>query len=172
MKANKLIPPILLITLLLSACQTATQPAQPAAGTDVPGSAGATTPLPLASPASSDPKDSPTPTVTPVPAYLQVNPEKLRGLAIEFWHPWDGSAAQTFADLVYEFNTTNLWGIYVDPVAAGGAGGVYDGVNTRLAEQQATPHVVAAPIEQLLAWQQDENIVIDLNPYITSTEYG
>ena len=172
MKASKFISITILMTFLLSACQTAPQTAEPAAGTQSPGSAGITTPLPLASPASSKPKDNPTPTVTPMPAHLQVNPEKLRGLTIEFWHPWNGNAAQTFADLVYEFNTTNLWGIYVEPVAAGGAGGMYDGINTLLIEQEALPHVVAAPIEQLLAWQQEENIVIDLNPYIYSTEYG
>ena len=172
MKASKLISTLILMSFILSACQTALQPGQPSAGTQAPGSVGLTTPLPLASPASSNPKASPTPTVTPVPAHLQVNPEKLRGLVIEFWHPWEGSADQTFADLVYEFNTTNLWGIYVDPVAAGGAGSLYDGVNARLAAQEALPHVVAAPIEQLLAWQQEENIVIDLNPYIYSTEYG
>ncbi len=172
MKATKLISITILMTLILSACQTVSQPAQPAAGTNAPSSAGMNTPLPLASPASSSAKDSPTPTVTPIPAHLQVNPEKLRGLVVEFWHPWQGGADQTFADLVYEFNTTNLWGIYVDPVAAGGAGSLYEGVNARLAAQETTPQIVAAPIEQLLAWHQEENIVIDLDPYIYSTEYG
>ena len=132
MKAKPLLSITILMTFILSACQTGPQTTQPAAGTQSPGSAGITTPLPLASPASSKPKDSPTPTVPPMPAHLQVNPEKLRGLTIEFWHPWNGNAAQTFADLVYEFNTTNLWGIYVDPVAAGGAGSLYEGVNARL----------------------------------------
>ncbi|MCD4673152.1 MAG: extracellular solute-binding protein [Anaerolineaceae bacterium] len=171
MKARKIISISILLafSLVLAACQTANPPTQPASGTKEPGTVSIVTPLPLASPAS--PKETvPTPTVISV--QLQADPEKLRGLVIQFWHPWSGKAAQTFADLAYEFNTTNLWGIYVEPVAAGGVGGVYDGVNALLTEQEATPHVVAAPIEQLLAWQQDENIVIDLNPYIFSTEYG
>jgi ABC-type glycerol-3-phosphate transport system substrate-binding protein len=172
MRARKFLSIAILLSIALSACQTATTPVQPAESTKVPGSAGMTTPLPLASPASSDPKDNPTPTATVIPVQLQADPEKMRGLVIQFWHPWSGAAAQTFADLVYEFNTTNLWGIFIEPFAVGGAGGVYEGVTSAMAEHEAIPHVVAAPIEQLLTWQQEDNIVIDLTPYIQSTEYG
>lgn len=163
---------IFLIPLLaLAGCQTLGLPAGPASATRPPGASGALTIQPYPIP-NKPQKSSPTPTVQTVPVQLQVNPDKLRGIVIQFWHPWTGAAAQIFADRAYEFNTTNLWGIHIEPYAAGGVGGLYDAVSSKLAAEEPTPHIVAAPIEQLTAWQEYDNIVLDLNPYIFSTEWG
>jgi ABC-type glycerol-3-phosphate transport system substrate-binding protein len=169
MKAKKIFWPHLLlgITLILTACQPGVLPNGSLASTHQPGVA-ATTPKPYASPASPQ-RPSPSPTT---PAELLVNPDNLRGLVVHFWHPWSGAAAQSFADLAFEFNTTNLWGIHVEPHAAGGAGGLYDLVIESLAADDPTPHIVAASIEQLAGWQKNHNIVIDLNPYINSQNWG
>lgn len=175
MKAKQTFSLVILLSLVLAACQTTAVPLPSTPGTSAPDAAGPVTPLPLASPASDSTQEAepgPTPTATVAPVQIQADPEELRGMVIQFWHPWSGAEEQTFADLVYEFNTTNLWGIFVDPVAMGGTGGVYESVTTNLAEYAPIPHVVAAPIEQLNTWQQTDQIIIDLMPYIHSTEYG
>lgn len=116
---------------------------------------------------------TPTPAATPtpnLPAELTVAPAALKGLQIEFWHPWYGKTAQALTGLVERFNRENAWGIRVTAVAAGGPDAL------RLAIEQTqpgdeTPAVIAAQSSQLAGWA-DSGRLVDLSVYLTSAEWG
>lgn len=112
------------------------------------------------------------PTATPTPPpHLQIDPEDLKGTTIRFLHPWAGDTGRQMQSLVNEFNQTNVWGITVQSKTTGSAGALYDLVIDGL-ESDRLPNLVAAPFEHLLAWRQDDNVVIVLNDYINSPQWG
>jgi multiple sugar transport system substrate-binding protein len=111
-----------------------------------------------------------TPTSTP-PAYLQIDPKSLQGVTIEFWHPWAGDESTEIAALVAEYNRTNLWGIRVVVKAQGGAQILDDAVQNSIANDHF-PNLVAASTVSLMAWQQQKDLLVDLNPYLQDAQWG
>jgi ABC-type glycerol-3-phosphate transport system substrate-binding protein len=157
-----------LLGAILSACQPTTGPE----GTQlVATSLPLTTPQPKASPTRAPSKTAqPTPRAT-APAELQVQPEDLKGVQIVFWHPWSGDAAAQVDSIVNDFNQTNIWGIQVKAGAAGSDSMLNEEVKSNLVGGQLAD-VIAAPIDQLSAWQSANQIVVPLNNYIHSPEWG
>jgi ABC-type glycerol-3-phosphate transport system substrate-binding protein len=100
-----------------------------------------------------------------------VKPEELKGIKIRFWHPWTGDLANEVAAIANEFNQANLWGIQVETNAPGGSLMLYEQVKQNLAES-SLPEVIAAPIDQLQDWQSSNQVVVNLNDYIQSTQWG
>jgi multiple sugar transport system substrate-binding protein len=155
---------------ILSACQ-------PAPGPGLEGTNVVTTALPLSTPQPKhSPTLSPTKTIQPtpratVPAELQVKPEDLKGVQIVFWHPWSGDAAAQVEAIVKDFNQTNVWGIQVKASATGSSSMLNEEVKSNLAGGQLSD-VIAAPIDQLTAWQSAANVVVPLNNYIQNPEWG
>ena len=155
---------------ILSACQPA--PAPVPEGTPV-----VTTSLPLSTPPAR-PSLTQFPTLTSkpapiatVPAALQVKPEDLKGVQIVFWHPWSGDTAAQVDSIVNEFNHVNVWGIQVKASAAGSSSMLNEEVKSNLVGGQLAD-VVAAPIDQLTAWQSAAQVVLPLNDYIHSPQWG
>ena len=74
-------------------------------------------------------------------------------------------------EIVYEFNTTNSWGIFVEPLAPGGEDVLMDLIdeNFRIGEP---PNIIAASSEGLLFWQENAAIIKDLNHYIHDAQWG
>jgi ABC-type glycerol-3-phosphate transport system substrate-binding protein len=102
---------------------------------------------------------------------IDVDISKLKGLQIFFMHPWTGAAATLMDNLVSEFNQTNTWGIQVNEVTPGSEGSLQD---TLLADMQNSlpPEVIAAPIDELLALNRNSKTVVDLSPYVDSSQWG
>jgi len=159
-----------LLGAILCACQ-------PAAGPGPVGTPVVTTALFLSTP---HPKPSPThassataqPTSGPtIPAEMQVQPENLKGVQVVFWYPWSGDSAAQVDSIVKDFNQTNVWGIQVTASAAGSSSMLNEEVQSNLVGGQLA-NVVAAPIDQLSAWQSAAQVVVPLNDYIQSPDWG
>lgn len=151
---------------LLAACQPQTSAAT------------AATPAAIASSRTPTPAPTSPLNITPAPAqsapaqpHLQVDPKALEKLQIQFWHPWSGKTAETVRSIVTEFNETNEWRISVVINAAGSSAMLQEQVETSLGTAQQ-PHVVAAPIEQLLTWRENARAVLALDDFIEDSQWG
>ncbi len=113
------------------------------------------------------------PVVTPTQsqATIGANETKLDGMQIHFLHPWSGAIESELALMVDQFNQTNDWGIHVIMNSPGSAGMAAQ-MMWELIEEGKTPNVVAAPISLLLAVDEKEKVVADLELYISSLKYG
>jgi multiple sugar transport system substrate-binding protein len=108
---------------------------------------------------------------TPVVNEFDVDPADLDGLQISFIHPWTGGVLDEMFLLVDEFNQTNQWGVHVIMTAPGSAALVTSKTREGIVNDQA-PNVLAAPPDFILAVDANDDLVVDLNPYIDSTTYG
>jgi multiple sugar transport system substrate-binding protein len=115
----------------------------------------------------------PTATGTPVPVepQLEVTPSALRGVQIVFWYPWTGAAAATMTTMIDEFNQTNSWGIFVIGRNFPGEEAEFNAFNS-VTENSDLPDLVAAPLSEVLYWQQGGVPFLDLSSYLRSSTWG
>lgn len=151
---SKLASLFLFAVFLLAAC---TPDPSPTAGTPRP-----TT---LSTPDSRQtPIRKPTATATiqptPTPSVL---PEQLRGLSIDFWHPWPPEQTSI---LVEQFNRTNPWGFRVNQRAFSDDSDIENAL-----EQLPAPQVVAGYTDQLRFWEAQIGLV-DLHSYVNDSTHG
>ncbi len=112
-------------------------------------------------------------TATPVPTPTDDPGKRLRGLAIEFWHPWRGDLADQVDAAVTEFNRTNKWGFTVKTRPFYSDGALDEAVSTGLQDASAgLPHLIAAPGSQIIALAGQKNAIISLDALISSAQYG
>jgi multiple sugar transport system substrate-binding protein len=98
--------------------------------------------------------------------------EKFRDkVTIEFWHPWSGDAARIIDLLIKEFNSTNSWGIQVDPFSYGDEDYLISKVLIALKNQE-NPEVIATPINFLRNLFVSGNELIDLSDYVNHPKFG
>jgi ABC-type glycerol-3-phosphate transport system substrate-binding protein len=163
---------LLIAGLLLAACQTATLPAPDSGATDTgtPAHPPAGTPAPVSPTSGLTPTVTLTPTPTEVPEHMQVDPEALRGVQVTLWHPWSGEAERLLAQMVGEFNRSNVWGITALARSTGGSSELYWQVSAAVAEQSA-PDVIAAPPDLLRYWDMRQ-MVADLADYESNPDWG
>jgi ABC-type glycerol-3-phosphate transport system substrate-binding protein len=113
----------------------------------------------------------PAPTITPTPIIpISIDPATLRGVSIQVWHAFAGSAYDVFVRQTAQFNAVNEWGILVDPTGYGDYTTLFDAMGTALDAGQA-PNLVAALPEQALTWDAS-GAVVDLNPYLGDPTWG
>jgi ribonuclease HI/ABC-type glycerol-3-phosphate transport system substrate-binding protein len=156
---RKLMKPLFtafLIINLLVACNPQTVTPQ-----ITPGSVQTKTVLPLA---------QETPVPTPAPE-ISVDELKLKGLQIQFLHPWTGDTAAVMAQMVDQFNQTNEWGIHVIAIAPGSAGLATQKFYEGIKDGHPVDLFAASTSLLLLADESFENI-IDLNSFVSSAKYG
>jgi ABC-type glycerol-3-phosphate transport system substrate-binding protein len=110
-------------------------------------------------------------TATPAPQGLAAQSDQLKGVQIFFMHPWTGDTATLMQTLVDEFNRGNSWGIQVNLITPGSAGSTMNDLYDRL-QTSVAPDVVALPIDELISLNRNSQTVIDLTPYVNSTEVG
>jgi len=154
-KHNLLFSILIILTLLLAACQpagTGTLEITPQAGK---------------SPA---PTKTSAPTLTPVPD-IAVDTAKLDKLQIRILHPWTEDTGMQMTRLVDQFNQTNQWGIFVIEIAPGSAGLVQEKYRELLLDKQAPDVLVMSP-SQLLHSDAINGNILDLNPYVLSAKFG
>jgi multiple sugar transport system substrate-binding protein len=157
---------VLTLVILLASCSSPVTPLPTATETtDV-------NPTRTATPGS--PTVTTAPLRTPTPAThpdLDVPLEDLSGLHLLFWHPWTGEMAETINTIIAEFNQTNLWGVQVFASPAGGSGALVNLLETNL-EEGPLPHVLVAPSEQILQWQEQTELFTELDSYIQDAQWG
>ena len=145
---------VLLASLMLSACS----PGSPTSAS-TPGLPTLTRTVSL----------TPAATLTQTPP-IGVDPAALRGVSIQVWQAFVGSANDVFSDQVARFNAINEWGIVVTQSGYGDYTTLFDAVNTAL-ESGGTPDAVAALPEQTISWDASASVV-DLSPYLGDPSWG
>lgn len=110
------------------------------------------------------------PAVTTSPL-TPVDPQALKGVEVQFWHPWGGAMARQVSDLTDEFNRENVWGIHVAAASQGSGGVLYSNMVAAL-KNGTPPALVAAPVDNLRAWQAQNQAIVDLNAYVRSSDWG
>jgi len=105
------------------------------------------------------------------PGHLQLDPAKLKGTVIRFWHPFGGEGEWVVNNIVADFNKNNKWGIQVESSGWGSGGLLFSQVENTIG-QNGLPNVVAAPVQQLELWQENYNIIINLNDYVNDPDWG
>ena len=109
-----------------------------------------------------------TPTATKMPE-ISTNPKGLSGVQITYLHPWAGETGRIMDLLVDEFNQSNEWGIHVVTEEPGSTGLAIQQLS---ASESGSINVAALPNYELLYQDQNQNSVLDLNPYAASTRVG
>ncbi len=107
---------------------------------------------------------------TPTPT-INIDSDSLNGTNITFMYPWTGDVQIAMEDMVDDFNSSNEWGIQVTTRAPGSASALAEAVGNDLLNY-APPEVIAAPIDYLLRLNLEDDVVVDLTPYVESPEYG
>jgi len=112
-----------------------------------------------------------TPTLEPdqTPAFLQIDPQDLSGMTITFWYPWAGEVGSAMAEMVNRFNILNEYDIFVETRSFGSQVALSQAVDEALASDEEIPQVVVAPPDALSWWGE---AIVDLTPYLSSTEFG
>jgi multiple sugar transport system substrate-binding protein len=149
---------LLLAVLIFSACGPVTP--VPSATLNLPTATGTASPVPTS---------TLTPSATPLPP-IDVDPASLRGLNIQVWDAFAGSASDLFISQAAQFNATNEWGIVVTLSNQGDYTSLFEQMNAALDAGQ-TPDLVATLPEQVLAWDAHA-AVVNLNPYLGDHQWG
>ncbi len=139
--------------LLLSACSPETTKPQGTA---------------TVTPKATQPTLAVTPTATKIPE-IKTDPKGLSGVQITFLHPWSDESGRIMDMLVDEFNQSNEWGIFVliqEP------GSTSLAIQQLRASENTTVNVAVVPNYELLFQDQNQNAVLDLNPYAASSKVG
>lgn len=110
---------------------------------------------------TANPNDEPLP-ATRVPVDVE----------IELWHPWSGEMANLIEELADEFNSTNEWGITVQPTARADDQALAQNILNLTESADDPPDLVAAPYF-LISFMVAEGIDLqDLDSFIQSPEWG
>jgi ABC-type glycerol-3-phosphate transport system substrate-binding protein len=103
---------------------------------------------------------------------IAIDPQNLRGVEVDFWHPWEGEARLALRALVARFSQENEWGIQVRAASPGNQDDLSGEVAQALAEGGGPDLVVAYPFEAL-GWQiGDAPAVVDINPLVNDPAWG
>ncbi len=119
------------------------------------------------------PTGSVTRTATPtvIAPQLQVTPAALQDTQINFWYPWTGETAAIVKNMIDEFNQTNLWGVFVIGENYPGEEALFEAF-TSIEKHSDLPDLVAAPLPQILYWQQNGVNFLDVSSYLQSEIWG
>lgn len=137
----------------------------------MPGQVTPTQPVETSAPTQVSTQTLPTLTPEVIDSEFGVNAAELDGLQIQFIHPWTGAVLDELVTMVDEFNQGNEWGIHVLMSAPGSAAMVTSKTREGIANQQP-PNVLAAPSSFILAVDEKDGLVADLEPYLYSPYFG
>jgi multiple sugar transport system substrate-binding protein len=120
------------------------------------------------------PKVNKTPSATAIPTAtkmpeISLDPKNLSGVQITYLHPWSGETGRIMDLLVDEFNQSNEWGINVLIQEPGSSGLAIQQIR---ASESGVINIAALPMDEWLYQDQNQNSVVDLNPYAASHAVG
>ena len=96
-----------------------------------------------------------------------MTPDELKGVQVQFWHPWSGELAKAIDGAVSEFNGTNIWGISVSAESRGSILGIDDAIGSTAAGS-LRPQVIAIPPEYIAGYEG----VTPLDVYLQDPQWG
>ena len=92
------------------------------------------------------------------------------GQTVVYWHQFSQAQEATMLGIVDEFNSTNEWGITVEPVPQGSYNDIRDLMGAAIISGEL-PNLVAGYASDAASYSLD-NGAIDLRPYVESATYG
>ena len=123
-------------------------------------------------PSSTSQALSPTAAATrPAPGGLGAKAEDLRGIRIQFWYAGSGDLQKEYEAQIAEFNRANVWGINVVGRSFSAFTNLEDQV-LMIPKGGELPQAVTAPLEMLLTWQGQSQLLVSLDPYTYDPEWG
>jgi multiple sugar transport system substrate-binding protein len=117
---------------------------------------------------------SPTSNATPDPepvSSIEVDLTQLDGLTIDFWHVWAGEPGNVIESLVEEFNTSNEFGIIIQPFFVGNYNEIDEKIHQLVGEGDY-PSVIVGFDYQILTWEAEQSILVDLTTYTEDPVWG
>ena len=105
------------------------------------------------------------------PSQIPIEGSVLRGVKINFWHPWSGKQALVIQSLIDEFNESNEYGINVTVIPKGGSDFLEEQVISA-AYNGNLPEIIVAPITFLSALHENYNNLVNLNEFINNPQWG
>ncbi len=120
--------------------------------------------------AACGPPAKPSPTAEPTKAANAVDQIDPSGQTVLFWHVSTKRHEETLLKLIDEFNTTNEWGITVQPEY----GGYYPDIRKKIlaAIQAGSPPDLAISYQNMVAEYAGADAVVNLDDFIASEKYG
>ncbi|MBN2146999.1 MAG: extracellular solute-binding protein [Anaerolineales bacterium] len=165
---------VLLLVLPLTACEGTPTSTLQASGTPAHTRTAAPQPARTRTPSgvSTAAVTTPPARLTTVPPILpQVSPADLRGLIVQFWHPWGGEAGRALNSIIADFNRNNAWGITAQVTTFEGLGALQDAVSTALYNADL-PDLLAGYTSQAMHWDVGGSTLVDLQSYTIDPEWG
>jgi len=102
--------------------------------------------------------------------YMEIDERSLKGITLDFVHPWSGVTANTIQALVNEFNKTNEWGINVVVRSSGGNEILFEQLHENLGSD-SMPNIVA--INPYLAHRLEDDLYwLDITEYLHDEQWG
>ena len=105
-----------------------------------------------------------------VTIYGVIDSLNISGILVPFWHQQTGSREEELINLIAEFNSTNSFGIIIEPTNQGDIDDIFDKMNQGFLEGDI-PGIVEATTYQAASYQRFGGLV-NLEPYIQSERYG
>jgi multiple sugar transport system substrate-binding protein/sn-glycerol 3-phosphate transport system substrate-binding protein len=129
--------------------------------------------VPTPAPAAEEPAAAAEPTVaaeeeTMAEDYSAVDPS---GQTVVWWHQHSGSREEGLLTLIEEFNSTNEWGITIEPQNQGGYDDIRDKVNASIAAGEL-PAALLVGYQNDQAFYQLNDTLVDLDLLINDPTWG
>jgi ABC-type glycerol-3-phosphate transport system substrate-binding protein len=163
---RKLFNYLLFIVILgLTACSLEVNPSPTPQGPDESSPVGTKGPTSTSTPTRDIGIITPEATFQPV----EINPDDLQGVNLEFWHPWTQEVNRVVDSLIDQFNSENTYGIFVNSSSRGN--NLYLDLRSSISNG-SIPDIVLASSSQLQSWNSYGNILQDLNMYAGDSIWG
>jgi ABC-type glycerol-3-phosphate transport system substrate-binding protein len=154
----RLLSGLLLLGLLLTACQVTPPGIEPA-------------PTQGAKSATPQPATTRTPTVLPsLTPTFPADVQRLNGLKLVLWHPYMGDLEKALMVEVDEFNHKNAWGLQIELLGFGGAQALQNAFFQ--ANQSDLPDLLLASPEGIRDLQAETEALFDLALLVEDPEWG
>lgn len=92
------------------------------------------------------------------------------GQTVTYWHQFSGAQLETITTLIEQFNTTNEYGIIVEPIAQGNYNDIANLMNASIVSGEL-PNLVAGYANNAAGYYAD-GAAVDLNMYLNDATWG
>jgi len=110
------------------------------------------------------------PTPTENQPMIDVEPDALDGLSIQFVHPWQGEVGAVLQDIAMKFSLSNPWGIWVEVEGMGSENVLFSRIESDI-ERGEIPKLIAAHGYTLFMLEEGYE-PITLDDYFNHPEWG
>ena len=151
------------LMLFISGCNT---PKTKALSTPSSPASSSSTPIPE----TLTPTITQTPTETPMPYYLSVKPEDIKGMKIVIWHAQRDEVKSAIDELIKNFNENNEYGLTVNAKTFLSENDIYESLLE--AGQNEMPDLVIAESPIIHSIEGQTPIFVNLSNYMDSPNWG